>query len=127
MIDAYRLTVAPELPVGAFRIRRSRGQEPRSVPMASVAEVPQPPTPTLRCVGHSTPQEAALAGWAANRSARAHIVSVDVRGDRAEVIVDTEPSYPDWVYCVRRDDGWHETVSGNGPCIGWDDPDEIVW
>jgi len=54
-------------------------------------------------------------------------VSVDVRGDRAEVVLDTDPSLPYWVYCVRSEDGWHETVTGNGPTVGWDDPNEIQW
>jgi hypothetical protein len=78
-------------------------------------------------MGHASPEEAALAGWASAPAARARVLSVDVRGDRAEVIVDTERSYPDWVYCVRRGDGWYETVSGNGPCVGWDDPTAIEW
>ena len=78
-----------------------------------------------RVGGFESPQEAALNGWPG--SAKAHAVSVDVRGDRAEVVIDTDPSYQYWVYCVRRDDGWHEGVSGNGPTINWDDPSVYSW
>jgi hypothetical protein len=40
-----------------------------------------------------SPQEAALAGWASTTGAYPRVVSVDVSGDRAEVVIDTEPSY----------------------------------
>jgi len=75
--------------------------------------------------GHPSPQAAALAGW--SDATQVRVVSVDVRGDRAEVVLDTDPSLPYWVYCVRSEDGWHETVTGNGPTVGWDDPNEIQW
>jgi len=71
------------------------------------------------------PEDAALAGWP--EAARARVVSVEVRGDRAEVVIDTDSPYPCWIYCQRSDDGWHVTVGGNGPCVGWDDPTEIQW
>ena len=77
--------------------------------------------------GFESPEEAALATWANSPEAHARIVSVDVRGDRAEVVIDTDPSYPDYVYCQRRVDGWHEAVSGNGPTDAWDDPSVIAW
>jgi len=74
---------------------------------------------------YPSPEEAALAGWP--DSAKVHVVSVEVRGDRAEVLLDTDPSYPYWVYCAKTRDGWRETVSGNGPTVGWDDPARIQW
>jgi hypothetical protein len=73
----------------------------------------------------ATPEEAVLHGWPASSQVR--VVSVTVVGDRAEVVLDTEPSYPYWSYAVRAADGWRESVSGNGPCVGWDDPDKIHW
>ena len=72
-----------------------------------------------------TPDEAALANWPP--SAHARVIDVEVGGNRAEVIVDTDPSEPDWVYCVRSEGGWREVVSGNGPTIGWDDPSIFEW
>jgi hypothetical protein len=77
--------------------------------------------------GFESPEAAALATWKSTPSARARVVAVDVRGDRAEVVIDTDPSHPDWVYCVRRDGRWFEVVSGNGPSIGWDDPYYLEW
>ena len=77
--------------------------------------------------GFASPEEAALATWADSPRAHAWVVAVDIRGDRAEVIIDTEPSYRDYVYCQRRRDGWCEVVSGNGPTVGWDDPSFIQW
>ncbi|HET6874590.1 MAG TPA: hypothetical protein VFH70_07420 [Acidimicrobiales bacterium] len=71
------------------------------------------------------PEDAALDGWP--EAAQARVVSVDIRGDRAEVVLDTEPSYPYWIYCRRSDQGWEVTVGGNGPCEGWDDPARIQW
>ncbi len=77
--------------------------------------------------GHASPEMAALATW--SQAAEAQVVSIEVRGDRAELVIKTFPPHPDgyWVYCIRRHDGWHETVSGNGPIVGWDDPGVIEW
>jgi hypothetical protein len=75
--------------------------------------------------GYASPEEGALAGWPDKATVR--VLSVDVRGDRAEVVVDTDPSNPYWVYCMRVDGRWHATVSGNGPTVGWDNPDFIRW
>ena len=77
--------------------------------------------------GHESPELAALATWP--RAAEAQVVSVEVRGARAEVVIETKPPHSDghWVYCIRRQDGWHEAVSGNGPTVGWDDPAVIEW
>jgi hypothetical protein len=77
--------------------------------------------------GFESPEAAALATWQSAPSARSRVVSVDVRADRAEVVIDTDPSYPDWIYCVRREGRWDVVVSGNGPSIGWDDPDSLPW
>jgi hypothetical protein len=71
------------------------------------------------------PENAALAGWPA--AAQARIISVEIRGNRAEVVLDTDPHYPYWVYCRRSDAGWRITVDGNAPCVGWDDPTTIHW
>ena len=54
-------------------------------------------------------------------------MSVDIRGERAEVVIDTEPSHRDWVDCIRRGDEWVDTVSGCAPCERWDDPTYIEW
>jgi hypothetical protein len=75
--------------------------------------------------GYATPHEAGLAGWPG--ASEAHVVQVEVVGDRAEVVIDTDPSYRYWVYCVRRGDRWYEAVSGNGPTVGWQDPYTIGW
>lgn len=77
--------------------------------------------------GFDSPEAAALSGWASAMAAHPRVVSVDVQGDRAEVVIDTEPSYLDYVYCVRRGGRWFEVVSGNGPTTGWDDPAAIHW
>jgi hypothetical protein len=77
--------------------------------------------------GFDSPQQAALASWASAPSAHPRVVSVDVRGDRAEVVIDTDPSYPDWVYCVRRNGQWSVAIAGNAPCHRWDDPEFIHW
>jgi hypothetical protein len=66
------------------------------------------------------PEAAALAHWP--ESSHVRVVSVTVRGNRAEVVLDTDPHYPYWVYCERRDGLWCEGSSGNGPWVGWDDP-----
>ncbi len=72
-----------------------------------------------------TPEDAALADWPAG--SRVRVVSLEVRGDRAEVVLDIDPHYPYWVYCIRTEGRWRTTVDGNSPCVGWDDPDEIHW
>jgi hypothetical protein len=78
-------------------------------------------------MSYDTPESAALASWTTAPAAEARVVSVDLRGDRAEVVLDTIPSYLDYVYCLRTSDGWQVTVSGNGTCVGWDDPSVIDW
>lgn len=75
--------------------------------------------------GFDTPQEAALDSW--SPAAQARIISTTIRGDRAEVALEVGPSYPYWVYCIRRQGRWFEGNSANGPTIGWDDPDIIGW
>jgi hypothetical protein len=82
---------------------------------------------TAQVPGFDSPEAAALATWQSRPSAHARVVSVDIRGDRAEVVIDTDPSYPDWVYCVRRGGRWVDVRSGNGPSYGWDDPDILNW
>ena len=80
-----------------------------------------------REAAHLTPERAALATWESARAAQPRVVSITARGDRAEVVIEAEPDYCDWVYCVRDHDGWRSVVSGNGPTIGWDDPAHIHW
>jgi hypothetical protein len=69
--------------------------------------------------------EDATSGWPT--AAHVRVVSVDVRGNRAEIVLDTDPHYPYWVYCVQSGGRWRTTVDGNGPCTGWDDPEQIQW
>lgn len=69
---------------------------------------------------HRTPEEAALAGWPT--VSLVGVRSVTVEGDRAEVVLDCNPSWPNWVYCVRTRGRWHEAISENGPTTRWDDP-----
>jgi hypothetical protein len=80
--------------------------------------------------GYDSPEDAALAGWASTPSAHARVLSVEVVGERAQVVIATV-SDPDgdheWVYCVRRDKRWHEVMSGSGPSYGWSDPGYLVW
>ena len=78
-------------------------------------------------VAHLTPERAALATRNSTAGDTARAVSITVRGDRAEVIIETEPASRDWVYCMRDQDGWRPMVSGNGPTVGWDDPGHIDW
>jgi hypothetical protein len=69
---------------------------------------------------HETPEAAALAGWPEDSQVR--VASVEVQGDRAEVVLETDPEWPNRVYCVRTRDRWHEAISTNGPTTQWDDP-----
>jgi hypothetical protein len=79
-------------------------------------------------VGFSSPEEAALDGWRRTPGAQPFVTSVALRGERAEVVLrHAEQGYTEWVYCVRRNKLWHERASGNGPTIGWDDPDKLEW
>lgn len=55
--------------------------------------------------GFSSPEEAALAGWPA--AANARVLRVERLSDsRVDVIVDTEPSYPMRVHCVKLRGLW---------------------
>lgn len=69
---------------------------------------------------HRTPEEAALDGWPTDSGVR--VRSVTVEEDRAEVVLDTDRDWPNWVYCVKTRDRWHEAISENGPTTHWDDP-----
>lgn len=77
--------------------------------------------------GCSTPEAAALDSWHRTPGADPRVVSVDVRGTRAEVLIHVADEYPDFVYCYHLADGWHEACSGNGPSLGWDDPTHLIW
>jgi hypothetical protein len=69
---------------------------------------------------HETPEDAALDGWPAASQVR--VRSVAVQGDRAEVVVGTDPGWPNYVYCVRTRGRWPEAITENGPTVQWDDP-----
>lgn len=78
-------------------------------------------------VGHHNPEGAALSAWPP--AAEAEVVSVDERGDKAQVHIRVGPSYDYWVCCVRRDDRWYGAGDGNGPNLaffdpGWEDVEE---
>ncbi len=77
--------------------------------------------------GFPTPTEAALATWATTTGVEPRIKSLQVSGNRAEVVLDYGQYFDDWVYCIEREDGWCVTVDGNGPCVGWEDPEFIQW
>lgn len=77
--------------------------------------------------GHVSPSQAALASWATTSGVTPKVRSLQISGDRAEVVLDLGQHFDDWVYCIERVDGWHVTVDGNGPCIGWDDPTFVQW
>jgi hypothetical protein len=72
-----------------------------------------------------SPEEAALAGWPDASGVR--VVSTSVVENRAEVVLDTDPDYRYWVYCVKRHGRWHESVSGNAATEGWEDPTILDW
>jgi hypothetical protein len=61
----------------------------------------------------ATPEAAALAEWPA--AADPVVVSVDIRGDYAEVVLLVNGDYRYWVYLEQGRDGWEEVSSGNGP------------
>lgn len=67
----------------------------------------------------------ALDDWSPKADAR--VVSTTLAGNRAEVALLVNGDYSYCMYFLRDQDGWHETVSGNGPTIGWDDPTFIQW
>lgn len=71
---------------------------------------------------YATPELAALSGWRATPGARPRVARVEVRGSRAEVVLELENGYLEWVYCDREPDGWSESGSGNAPSIGWEEP-----
>ena len=81
--------------------------------------------------GYPTPEDAALAGWSSTPAAAARVLTVSVRSDRAEVMIETDQSdrgFLDYVYCVRSGDSrWREVASGNGPTTRWDDPSAHAW
>jgi hypothetical protein len=78
---------------------------------------------------YRSPEEAALAGWSSSPSAHARVVSVQIVGDRAEIVLATDQDQDrlDWVYCSRKSEGWREVLSGNGPSDGWSDPTALQW
>lgn len=51
----------------------------------------------------SSPEQAAVASFPA---AQARPISVELSGDEAVVVVDTEPSHPVSLRCGRRERGW---------------------
>ena len=63
--------------------------------------------------GFATPEEAALDSWRSCPSAQARVVRVTVSDPTALVVIDTAPSHPDHVQCLRITDGW-VVVSSSG-------------
>ena len=58
--------------------------------------------------GHARPEDAALASYPPNAHAR--VIRVEaINQARADVIVDTRPSHPMRVFCLRRGGLWYET------------------
>lgn len=72
-------------------------------------------------------EQVALETWARYPAAEATVKAVTVKGDRAEVYIEVAGGYPDFVYCVRYENGWGEVLSGNGPCHRWWDRSFIDW
>jgi hypothetical protein len=67
----------------------------------------------------------AQAEWPVN--AVVQVVQVTVAGDRAEVALLVD-DYEYWMYFKRELHGpWSETISGNAPTDGWDDPSRVEW
>jgi hypothetical protein len=57
--------------------------------------------------GFATPEQAAVASFPPNASAR--VVRVEpIDEEKVDVIVDTEPSHPMRVHCERHGDSWYE-------------------
>jgi hypothetical protein len=67
----------------------------------------------------------ALADW--SQAASAKVVSVAVVGARAEMALLVDGDHEYWSYFQRDSHGWRETVTGNAPTSGWDDPRAIQW
>ena len=67
----------------------------------------------------------ALAEW--SPAAVARVLSVTVSGNRAEVALVVNGDYEYWAYYQRDEQGWYDTVEGNGPCDDWDDRSVIEW
>jgi hypothetical protein len=66
---------------------------------------------------YATPEEAALSEWSGYPSASAHVVAVrdGKDADHVIVVVDTRPSDPEGIECMRRPDGtWEATGSISG-------------
>jgi hypothetical protein len=61
-----------------------------------------------------TPEQAALSGYSLAAKARVRASAVSAELGRAVVIVDTEPTHPIEVDCIRAGSGWAEGNSGNG-------------
>lgn len=72
-----------------------------------------------------TVQRLALSEWSPQAAAR--VVSVGVVGRRAEVALVVNDGYEYWAYFRRDDAGWHQTIEGNGPVVGWKNPDDVEW
>lgn len=61
----------------------------------------------MKETGYRTPEDAALASY--SEAAGVFVVRVVSDGDCAEVEIDTDPSHPYLIECIRRRDGlWYE-------------------
>ena len=87
------------------------------------------PTAANETGGYESPEAGALAGWHESGGSQARVISTQIIGDRAEVLVEAgiEPPYQDWCYFIRLHGSWHEAVSGSAPCDRWWDPEIINW
>lgn len=56
-----------------------------------------------------------------SEAAAARVISITVRGKRAEVALLVNGDYEYWEYFQRDQQGWHETSSSSGPFVDWDD------
>ena len=62
-------------------------------------------------IGYPTPEEAALANYPPSAHARA--VTTKVRGRKATVVIETDPSYKYVVYCRKDGDLWFDNGGHN--------------
>ena len=68
-----------------------------------------------------TPEAAALQEWEGVPGVEVRVRWIQTRGDRAEVTLEIDGQRDEYVYCVQREDGWHEVATSDTPRPGWDD------
>jgi len=82
-----------------------------------------------RTPGFESPEAAALAGWRDASGAELRIISTEVIGERAEVVIayGADDRDRDYAYFIRRGGRWHPAVQGSGPSHRWWDPSFLDW